>query len=124
LRLVDVSLALPAEEKWPNGRMEKYFVRGTFEGFLPTEILWRKKEAFSDGVSSQEKSWYKCIQERVETKISDEIFSEHFPSKEAMYYKLIFDKLFPTYHYNLPYWLPRWSDSRDPSARTLSVYHK
>ena len=35
---------------------------------LPPEVLFRKKEAFSDGVSSTEKSWFQEIQERIESK--------------------------------------------------------
>jgi asparagine synthase (glutamine-hydrolysing) len=31
--------------------------------FLPDEILWRKKEAFSDGVSNQSRSLYEIIQD-------------------------------------------------------------
>ena len=45
---------------------EKYWLRKAFDGLnlLPDEILWRKKEAFSDGVSSQEKrSWFTVLQE-------------------------------------------------------------
>ena len=41
---------------------------------LPYEILWRKKEAFSDGVTSKEKSWYQYIQEHINTFISDDEF--------------------------------------------------
>ena len=32
---------------------------------LPYDILWRVKEAFSDGCSTKEKSWYQIIQEFV-----------------------------------------------------------
>jgi len=52
---------------------EKYLIRQAFseenmtnlEGnpILPKEILWRKKEAFSDGVSKQSRSLYEIIQE-------------------------------------------------------------
>lgn len=47
--------------------MEKSFLREAFDDgvTLPKEVLWRKKEAFSDGVSSTEKSWYAMIQERL-----------------------------------------------------------
>ena len=39
--------------KIPNGKIEKYLLRKAFDnGLLPDEILWRSKEAFSDGVSS------------------------------------------------------------------------
>ena len=33
-----------------------------------------KKEAFSDGVSSVEKSWFEIIQDDLDVKISDEEF--------------------------------------------------
>ena len=32
---------------------------------LPSEILWRRKEAFSDGVSEKSRSWYQIIAEKV-----------------------------------------------------------
>ena len=38
-------------------------------GLLPDEILWRPKEAFSDGVSSQKQSWFKLLQESVKDKV-------------------------------------------------------
>jgi len=126
--LVDVSLSLPASEKCPRQGVEKYILRKAFEDlespFLPKEVLWRKKEAFSDGVSSVEKSWYSHIQDHAETVIPDYLFNPNFPSKEAMYYKMIFDNIFPTYKLQIPYWLPRWSSSKDPSARTLDIYKK
>ena len=67
---------------------------------LPTSILWRRKEGFSDGVSSMNKPWYKFIQEYVDVQISDEEYkkvSSIFPIKEAYWYKKIFDQCFPTY---------------------------
>jgi asparagine synthase (glutamine-hydrolysing) len=47
---------------------EKWILRVAFEdtGLLPHEVLWRRKEAFSDGVSAETKSWYEEIQERLE----------------------------------------------------------
>jgi asparagine synthase (glutamine-hydrolysing) len=43
--------------------MEKWWLRKAFDGLglLPDEVLWRKKEAFSDGISTEEKSWFKII---------------------------------------------------------------
>lgn len=124
--VVNVTLSIPASEKCAgvDGRCEKYILRKAFEGFLPEDILWRKKEAFSDGVSSLTKSWYQYIQEMAETKISDEIFNPTaFPSKEAMYFKLIFDKVFPKYDLKMDYWLPKWCGNvKDPSARVLTIY--
>lgn len=52
--------SLPANVKCPRtvgqSCIEKYHLRQaiavTFPGLLPDEILWRQKEAFSDGISS------------------------------------------------------------------------
>lgn len=43
--------------------MEKALLRDSFENedLLPLDVLYRKKEAFSDGVSSKEKSWYQIL---------------------------------------------------------------
>lgn len=124
--VVDLSLSIAATEKWPKKEgCEKYILRKAFVGELPDEILWRQKEAFSDGVSGKKKSWFQHIQEYVETKISNEIFlNEKFPSKEAQYYKTIFDKHYPNYNLKLDYWLPRWTNVKDPSARLLKAYNK
>ena len=96
-------------------------------------MLWRRKEAFSDGVSGKEKSWYEIIQEVIETKITDaefkkyqELYPHNTPQlKESMYYRQIFEKYYPGRSNVIPhFWLPRWSNGvTDPSARVLSVYH-
>ncbi len=42
-----------------------------------------------------------------------------------MYYKEIFDDKFPNLSHILPYfWMPKYTDATDPSARTLDVYDK
>lgn len=127
--VVDVVMNLEAKDKYPvlieNRKIEKYILRKAFEDMLPPEVCWRRKEAFSDGVSKKEKSWYNIIQEFCETKIDNEVFNDKFfPSKEAQYYRLVFDKIFNGYDPKIPYWLPRWSGNvKDPSARVLSVYN-
>lgn len=116
---------------------EKYLLRKAWDStdILPKSVLWRRKEAFSDGVSSSSKSWYQIIQEQVETMYSDEDLvkaQEYYKSvgsvvphtKEALYYHKLFDSLYPNQHHLCPYyWLPKWiSNATDPSARTLQVY--
>ena len=53
---------------------EKYLIRKTFDllepELLPNEVLWRTKEAFSDGVSSLNKSWFEIIQEKINNKMN------------------------------------------------------
>jgi asparagine synthase (glutamine-hydrolysing) len=66
--------SIPADMRMPTyKKMEKWWLREAFSGsgLLPDEVLWRKKEAFSDGVSG-EQSWFQIIQEWVEDKVSAE----------------------------------------------------
>lgn len=126
-------MRVPAEWKRPKDGMEKWLIRKAFDGtgLLPDEILWRKKEAFSDGVSSTEKSWFQIIQEHVGSLITDDEFNENRTKmtpephlKESYYYRKLFDSYYPGRAETIPYyWLPRWSgDTKDPSARVLSIY--
>jgi asparagine synthase (glutamine-hydrolysing) len=137
---VDMYLNIDARLKIPTDkRMEKYLIRKAFaeiykdDPILPDNVLWRKKEAFSDGVSCKEKSWYVMTQEYGKSKVSDielEFLqmscNNHIPptSNEAGYYRKKFMEMFgenavKTIPY---YWLPNWSTNKDPSARTLNVY--
>jgi asparagine synthase (glutamine-hydrolysing) len=119
--VIKTGLSLSTYEKCPYNGYEKYTLRKAFEGKLPDEIIWRRKEGFSDGVSSVKKPWYAYIQDHVN--IPDECFnSSKYPSKEAMYYRLIFEKLFPSYNLDIEYWMPKWSNSKDPSGRLIPVY--
>lgn len=43
--------------------------------------------------------------------------------KEAYYYRQIFERLYPAQAKWIPYyWMPKWSNTNDPSARTLKHY--
>ena len=132
---------IPPEMRMPTYKnMEKWWLREAFEGtnMLPDDVLWRKKEAFSDGVSG-EKSWYQIIQEWVEDKVTDEEMSNAsviYPyctpvTKEAFYYRKVFCNIFGEHRQNVipGYWQPRWSADKkevtvymDPSARVLENY--
>lgn len=124
----------PKLKMYSDSRMEKYLLRKAFEkgNYLPTEVLWRPKEAFSDGCSSNEESWYKIIQKYVDLIITDEQFEKdrhsytHNPPqlKESLYYRQIFETYFEN-HSNIIdfFWLPKWCGQQsDPSARELSFY--
>ena len=106
---------------------------------LPDEVLWRKKEAFSDGVSSKEKSWHHIIQEKCDKEITDEMmeqskgeWSHHYPKTKESYYfrKKYTEKFGVNRHEVIPnYWLPKWdrdgneiNEYMDPSARALDIY--
>ena len=62
-------LTLPGEEKGPKEGIEKHLLRSAFSGLIPDEILWRPKEAFSDGVSSKAKSWYEVLQGYIDEQV-------------------------------------------------------
>lgn len=117
------------------GNIEKFLLRSSFDyGLLPHDVLWRKKEAMSDGVSSQEKSWYKIIQDYSSQIYSDEdftILSNKYKinkpySKESLMFREIFNRFYPDRHDTIPYyWLPKWcGNTTEASARVLEVYNK
>ena len=130
-KVVDLAMAIPTLAKCPAdvyetgldriASIEKYALRKAFSGYLPDDVLWRRKDGFSDGVSSLQKPWYVFIQEYVDKLIPDHMMNPTFPSKEAFYYKLCFDHYFPRYNLSLPYWMPRWTGGKDPSGRLVSV---
>lgn len=119
-------------------QMEKWILRRAFDDnmTLPHEVLWRRKEAFSDGVSSQEKSWYEEIQDRVKEFVPEDWKEKaersytHLPPQtpEQYYYRYSFEAQFgkASVQTCVPYfWMPKWSPgATDPSARTLAVYHE
>ena len=53
--------------------IEKYLLRKAFDdcNLLPKDVLWRTKEAFSDGVSMQKESWFETIQNFAKEKYKD-----------------------------------------------------
>jgi asparagine synthase (glutamine-hydrolysing) len=123
---VNFYLSIPVEFRNHNvtGTMEKFLLRSAFQKdkLLPDEILWRKKEAFSDGVSTKSRSLFTVLQESiVKTFMVDSNLSPR--EKEKLYYKHIFDKEFPNQsHIMSYYWMPKYVSAKDPSARTLAIY--
>lgn len=104
-----------------------YFKDYTEKQILPDEILWRRKEAFSDGVSSKGRSLFTILQEFISDYYHEKNSESYKPciELEKMYYKEIFDDKFPNLSHILPYfWMPKYTDATDPSARTLDVYDK
>ena len=75
IAFVKYCLSIPAELKTFDGvnRLEKHLLRKAFDGhgLLPDNVLWRRKCAFSDGVSSQKNSWHQIIKTFIDEKISD-----------------------------------------------------
>jgi asparagine synthase (glutamine-hydrolysing) len=110
---------------------EKFILRKAFDDgeTLPEEVLWRKKEAFSDGISSLEKSWYEIIQEKISIEDNWEEYNEDYiylrpTTKEMFWYRSLFENFYYNHSNIIPYfWMPKWSPgATDPSARTLKVY--
>jgi asparagine synthase (glutamine-hydrolysing) len=112
-------------------RCEKDLIRRAFasEGLLPPEVFWRRKEAFSDGVSGVEKSWFEEIQERILSRglvpanWKEITFAEPVPkTPEAYYYRSLYESMYKRTGDYWPFWMPSWSpETSDPSARTLSL---
>jgi asparagine synthase (glutamine-hydrolysing) len=130
---VSLYLSIPPYMRLPSDtRIEKYLLRKAFEddNLLPHDILWRPKEAFSDGVSKPENSWHKIVQTHVDALVTDDDFtkcsatiSHNRPAiKESFYYRRLFNNMFPTHDAVVPYfWLPKWCGESvvDPSAREI-----
>jgi asparagine synthase (glutamine-hydrolysing) len=133
---VDYYMAIPPSFKSfdKSRRIEKHILRKAFDDdhLLPKDILWRDKCAFSDGVSNAKNSWHKLIKAYVDSIVHDREYIEAFPKiehcrphlKESYFYRKIFVEFFGEKSCNLVpyYWLPKWSDCIDPSARELSGY--
>ena len=130
---VNYILSLPISFRNHNNekQIEKFILRNSFsshnfsnyngDDLLPHEILWRKKEAFSDGVSSAGNSLYQILQNKIAKKLN-------YPANihtEKYYYKTIFETQFTNRLSILPYyWMPKYTDAIDPSARTLQFYEE
>jgi asparagine synthase (glutamine-hydrolysing) len=132
---VQTVLSIPLEFRRPSkSRPEKWLLRRAFDDgvTLPRDVLWRRKEAFSDGVSGQEKAWYEIAKEAAAAITVGEKMGTAFetpvslvPTTPEMYlYRKLFEKDYAGLSaVNVPhFWMPRWSDAKDPSARTLTVY--
>lgn len=129
-------LSIAPEMRQPQNGVEKYLLRSAFDGhlteYLPDDVLWRAKEAFSDGVSSLEKPWYAMLKEYCTSQLhGNEIetaknkYLVNTPkTDEAYFYRKVFEKSFPGQSQLTPYfWLPKWmGNASDPSARTLKHY--
>ena len=117
-----------------NNQCEKYLLRKAFSdtGLLPNEVLWRTKEAFSDGVSSLKKSWYSIIDEKIIEQYGDTYDSippgvdwmHNVPvTREQIFYRHLFDRHYSGCSHTIPYfWMPKYTDAKDSSARTLDIY--
>ena len=109
--------------------MEKTILREAFQNdcYLPFDVLWRRKEAFSDGVSSTTDSWYTRCQDYARNNYTTTESYTHNPPRtaEAAWYRTLFESTYgPNGATLIPHmWMPRWVvGTTDPSARTISFY--
>jgi len=125
----------------PKPRMEKYILRKAFDVndengdpvYLPSDILWRQKEQFSDGVGY---GWIDYLKEYTEKQV-DNLYGESYKirnlkypvntpdTKEAFYYRMIFNELFPGRESTVKKWVPmtEWEGvSADPSGRAQTTH--
>lgn len=144
---VQTVLNTPIEFRRPTkaGIPEKWLLRRAFDDgvTLPREVLWRRKEAFSDGVSGVQ-SWYEIAQEKATKRVgarweeykngSNKINDiEYYPydvnpptTAEMFMYRILFESHYHQFSTStVPrFWMPKWSTSTDPSARTLENYRE
>lgn len=131
----------PSEKMITKDRIEKYILRKAFDTsdeptakpYLPKNILWRQKEQFSDGVGY---GWIDGLKDEAAKNVSDEQmkeanvrkekpqWGEDIPdSKEAYWYRCMFDEHFPPYCAStVMRWTPTWSQQSDPSGRAIRTH--
>ncbi len=135
-QFVSVARGLPTDVLRPTSTMiEKSILRMAFTdtGLLPPKVLWRRKEAFSDGISRAEKSWFEMAKaegERVASVDGDwrqkaaTYKVNPPPTAEAFWYRTLFHQSYPEVAAAAAapaMWMPRFvANATDPSARTLT----
>ena len=104
-----------------------------FEGdYLPDSVLWRQKEQFGDGVGY---NWIDTLVKQTSEKYTDAEFEEKRGTyeinpprtKEALFYREIFDEIYPKCADTVEYWIPntQWQGvNADPSGRAQGVHDK
>lgn len=130
---VRVARMIPTHLRRPTStQCEKYILRSAFKdlNLLPSEVLWRKKEAFSDGVSTAgDKCWYqecqlRALEREPNWKEEAQTFTYLTPQTAESYYyrKLFVNRYGDLEDTTVPYfWMPKWSpETTDPSAKTLN----
>ena len=134
LDFVKYVMSIDPEKKINTYGKGKYLLRHAFEegDYLPYDILWREKAAFSDAVGH---SMVDYLKEYAEKKYTQEEFEkgclkyDHARpfTKESLLYRDIFEKYYPGQaDMIVDFWMPNKSwegcNVNDPSARVLSNY--
>lgn len=135
LDFVQYVMGIPPEMKMNFTGVGKYILRRAFEGnYLPQEILYREKAAFSDAVGHSVVDYLKAYAEELysheEYLVLRQKYSHATPiSKESLMYREIFSSHFPGRSAVIrDFWMPNreWENCNvnDPSARVLPNYGK
>ena len=133
LDFVKYVMAVDPEKKLNKYNKGKYLLRHAFEGdYLPHDILYREKAAFSDAVGH---SMVDYLKEYAAEQYTDAEFEEKSSAythakpftKESLLYREIFEKYYPgNSEMVVDFWMPNkeWEgcNVNDPSARVLSNY--
>ena len=134
LDFVKYVLSVNPELKLNKYNKGKYLLRKAFDygDYLPYDILYREKAAFSDAVGH---SMVDYLKEYAEQKYTDQEFNEKKEkyahakpfTKESLLYREIFEKYYAGNGEMIKdFWMPNkaWKgcDVKDPSARVLSNY--
>ena len=134
LDFVDYVMSINPEMKMNKYNKGKYLLRHAFEGddYLPYDILFREKAAFSDAVGH---SMVYYLKEYANSIYSDEDlenakrkYEYRAPfTKESLLYRDLFEKYYKGQaHMIVDFWMPNkhWEGCNvdDPSARVLSNY--
>ena len=133
LDFVKYVMSIDPEMKMNKYGKGKYLLRHAFEGnYLPHDILYREKAAFSDAVGH---SMVDYLKEYANNFYTDEEYAEKKEkyshakpfTKESLLYREIFEKYYPGQSdMVVDFWMPNktWEgcDVDDPSARVLSNY--
>jgi asparagine synthase (glutamine-hydrolysing) len=124
--------SIPTEFMRPRD-LEKAVIRVAYAdtGLLPLKVLLRRKEAFSDGISRKENSWFEMARIAGESAAGDwKTRAASYkintpPTAEALWYRELFHCDYPAAAAVITaMWMPRWVGASDPSARTLNLYNQ
>ena len=127
--------AIPLRRDLKLHKIEKYCLRKAFDTedpYLPESVLWRQKEQFGDGVGY---NWIDTLIKNTEEMFTDEEFETERAkfeintpmTKEALYFRQIFEELFPKCANTVDYWIPntKWEGVKaDPSGRAQNVHEE
>lgn len=134
LDFVNYAMSIDPQKKMNTYGKGKYLLRHAFEGldYLPDDILFREKAAFSDAVGH---SMVDYLKEYADSLYSDEDVlnaKEKYPycppfTKESLLYRDIFEEFYPGQaQWIKDFWMPNkeWEGCNvdDPSARVLKNY--